>query len=138
MRGGYGLDVPAGVPACLPTGWSTSSILHADHLTAQWRCRAHAFGVIFFSEPRGILGVAGTGMIGGGVLAVSLDKEGRSKDDASGHQAAATTSLEAKSSFELEPDGLIWAAVTGAQSAAGTACAVQLGSLEPVCLQRCR
>lgn len=71
-------------------------------------------------------------MIAAGVLAVSLDKEGRSRDGTLGRQAAFAAGLKAKSSFKLEPDGS-WADEAGAegQGAAGTAAALQLGPLEP-------
>ncbi|KAL4425857.1 hypothetical protein ABPG75_009873 [Micractinium tetrahymenae] len=93
---------------------------------------AHAFGVVFFCEPFSTLSAAGPGMIAAGVVAVSLDKLGRSKDAAPSHQAAPAAGLKAKSSFKLEPDDPAWAEEAGAEGqGAGTAPTVQLGPLDP-------
>lgn len=105
--------------------------LTASCLLALLGCRAHVFGAIFFSEPFGILGVAGTCMIAIGVLAVSLDKQGSVTDAAIDRRAASASALKAKSSFRFEPDDF------GAQEAGAegrelvTARAVQLEPLDP-------
>lgn len=82
-------------------------------------CRAFVFGVLFFSEPLSLLGVAGAAIIAAGVLAVSLDKQSAAAAPATGPasgtrgtgQAASlgggqerAVQLKAKSSFKMEPD----------------------------------